>query len=214
METTPGADFAELFAAGARKAEHGQTGPPKRFDAAAAKAALTDAARQLGTCRERGGPRGKVTVVVTFEASGKVESASVSEPPFAGTSTGTCVANVSASRLALKTERVTRITGENGYVKIDYATKNGTVIRRRANEMQMREIREQLRRGLDLTSLKWQELVNVEPLVIDDAEPIVMEIRAFLDAVTSGTRPPIDADAGFAAVRTAERIVKAIKDGM
>lgn len=127
---------------------------------------------------------------------------------------GTCVANVSASRLALKTERVTRITGENGYVKIDYATKNGTVIRRRANEIQMREIREQLRRGVDLTSLKWHELVNVEPLVIDDAEPIVMEIKSFLEAVRTGTRPPIDADAGFAAVRTAERIVRAIKESM
>src|SRR5207247_11388741 len=33
---------------------------------------------------------------------------------------GTCVASISASRLALKTERVTRITGENAYIKIDY----------------------------------------------------------------------------------------------
>src|SRR5690606_28349702 len=39
---------------------------------------------------------------------------------------GTCVANNTASRLAMKTERVTRITGENGYVKIDYAAKGGT----------------------------------------------------------------------------------------
>lgn len=127
---------------------------------------------------------------------------------------GKCVANISASRLALKTERVTRITGENGYIKIDYATKAGTIIRRRANELQMEEIREQLRAGADLTSLNWHELVNVEPLVIDDAEPITMEIRSFLDAVRTGTRPPIDAEAGFANVRTAERIVRAMKEGM
>jgi predicted dehydrogenase len=125
---------------------------------------------------------------------------------------GMCVANMSASRLALKTERVTRITGENGYIKLDYATKAGTIIRRRANELQMVEIREQLRRGVDLTSLNWQELVNVEPLVIDDAEPIVMEIKSFLEAVKTGDRPEIDAEAGFANVRTAERIVRAIKD--
>jgi predicted dehydrogenase len=127
---------------------------------------------------------------------------------------GTCVANVTASRLALKTERVTRITGENAYIKIDYGSKTGTVIRRTANELQMREVREQLRRGVDLTTLKWQELVNVEPLVIDDGEPIVMEIRAFLDAVRTGQRPAIDAEAGFVNVRTAERIVQAIKDEM
>ncbi len=124
---------------------------------------------------------------------------------------GRCVANITASRLALKTERVTRITGENAYIKIDYATKSGTIIRRRANEIQMREIREQLRSGTDLTSLNWHELVNVEPLVIDDGEPIVMEIQSFLEAVRTGTPPPIDAEAGLANVRTAERIVRAIK---
>jgi predicted dehydrogenase len=127
------------------------------------------------------------------------------------TSRGVCVANLSASRLALKTERVARITGENGYIKIDFATKAGTIIRRRANELQMEEIRDQLRHGADLTSLNWHELVNVEPLVIDDAEPIVMEIKSFLEAVRTGTRPPIDAEAGFANVRTAERIVQAIR---
>lgn len=130
------------------------------------------------------------------------------------TERGRCVANLSASRLALKTERVARITGENGYIKIDYATKVGTIIRRRANEIQMAEIREQLRRGTDLTSLKWQELVNVEPLVIDDVEPIQLEIRSFLDAVRTGRPPPVDAEAGFAAVRTAERIVRAIREGI
>jgi len=129
------------------------------------------------------------------------------------TARGKCVANISASRLALKTERVARITGENGYIKIDYATKNGTIIRRRANELQMDEIREQLRKGADLTSLNWHELVNVEPLVIDDAEPITMEIKSFLQAVRTGDRPVIDAEAGFANVRTAERIVRALREG-
>ncbi len=124
---------------------------------------------------------------------------------------GRCVANVTASRLAMKTERVTRITGENAYIKIDYGNKAGTMIRRIANEIQMREVRDQIRAGMDLSQLKWNELVNVEPLEVDDAEPIVMEIRAFLEAVRTGNRPPIDADAGFANVRTAQRIVEAIK---
>ncbi|QOI99301.1 MAG: Gfo/Idh/MocA family oxidoreductase [Phycisphaeraceae bacterium] len=125
-----------------------------------------------------------------------------------------CVANISASRLALKTERITRITGENAYIKIDYGNKNGTMIRRIANEIQMREMREQLRGGADLTSLKWQELVNIENLTVDDAEPIVTEINEFLDAVRSGRRPAIDAQAGFVNVRTAQRIVAAIAQSM
>jgi predicted dehydrogenase len=127
---------------------------------------------------------------------------------------GRCVANVTASRLAMKTERVTRITGENAYIKIDYGAKKGTMIRRIANELQMREVREQLAHGHDLTSLKWDQLVNIEELPVDDAEPIVMEIKAFLDAVRTGERPMIDAEAGFANVRTAQRIVDAIRRTM
>ena len=127
---------------------------------------------------------------------------------------GACVANITASRLALKIERVTRITGEKAYIKLDYAAKKGVIIRRTANELQMREIRSQLRSGVDLTDLKWDELVNVEELAIDDGEPIVLEIRAFLDAVRTGTPPPIDARAGFANVRTAQRIVESIRATM
>ena len=123
---------------------------------------------------------------------------------------GQCVANVTASRLAMKTERVTRITGENGYIKIDYAAKTGTLIRKNANEIQMREVREQLRSGADLTDMDWTELINIEPLEIDGGEPIVKEIEAFLEAVRSGNQPAINAEAGFANVRTAERIVAAI----
>lgn len=124
---------------------------------------------------------------------------------------GRCVCDITASRLALKTERVTRITGENAYIKIDYAAKQGTMIRRTANEIQMREVREQIRLGTDLTALKWDQLVNIEPLDVDDAEPIVAEIQAFIHAVRTGERPAIDAEAGFANVRTAQRIVDAIK---
>lgn len=127
---------------------------------------------------------------------------------------GQCVANITASRLALKTERVTRITGESGYIKIDYAAKTGTMIRRTANELQMREVRDQLRTGADLTDLDWTELVNIEPLEIDQGEPIVKEIEAFLSAVRTGARPAIDATAGFVNVRTAERIVQAIQKSL
>jgi len=119
-----------------------------------------------------------------------------------------------SSRPGTTTERVTRITGENAYIKIDYAAKKGQIIRRIANEIQMREIREQIKAGKDLTSLNWAELVNAEPLVIDEGEPIVEEIREFIDAVRHGRRPAIDAEAGLANVRTAERIVQAARESM
>ena len=51
-------------------------------------------------------------------------------------------------------------------------------------------------------------------MLFRSAEPIVAEIEAFLQAVKTGERPPIDAEAGFANVRTAQRIVDAIKQTM
>jgi hypothetical protein len=94
-DTTPGAGFAEMFAAGARKAESkGATvAPSARFDAAATKAPLAQAATEAQACKQSGGPMGKVTVVVTFAPDGKVASATITDAPFAGTAAGTCISS-------------------------------------------------------------------------------------------------------------------------
>jgi hypothetical protein len=109
---TPGAGFAELFAAGARKAESkGSTvAPAGRFDPAATKAPLAEAATQAQACKQSGGPTGKVTVVVTFDPSGKVSGATITEAPFAGTATGACISQ------ALKRAAIPPFSGLPGTV--------------------------------------------------------------------------------------------------
>jgi hypothetical protein len=109
---TPGAGFAELFAAGARKAEsRGATvAPAARFDPAATKGPLAEAAGQAQACKQSGGPTGKVTVVVTFEPNGKVSSATITDAPFAGTATATCVS------AALKRATIAPFSGLPGTV--------------------------------------------------------------------------------------------------
>jgi len=92
LSATPNAGFAELFANGARNADEKKGGAAQRFDQNAAKAAVSAAAFETAKCREAGGPTGLATVVVTFEPSGKVASATVSDAPFAGTSSGACIA--------------------------------------------------------------------------------------------------------------------------
>jgi predicted dehydrogenase len=124
---------------------------------------------------------------------------------------GTCVANITASRLAFKTERKTRIIGEQAYVSIDYARKTGVLVRKTANQVQMDEIREALRTGADLSDLDYSDLVAIEPLELEGVDQLEQEISAFLHCVRTGERPPIDAQAGFAAVRTAERIIEAAR---
>jgi predicted dehydrogenase len=125
------------------------------------------------------------------------------------TPAGECIANITASRLAFKTERKIRIIAEDAYVSIDYAKKSGVLIRKTANELQLSEVRAALREGKDLSDLDYSELVTIEDLEIDDAEPLRKQAEDFVRAVRTGERPPVDAAAGLAAVSAAERITAA-----
>ncbi len=127
------------------------------------------------------------------------------------TPAGPCIANITASRLAFKTERKIRIIAEDAYVSIDYAAKSGVLVRRTANEIQLTEVQQALREGKDLSDLDYHELVAIEQLEIDDAEPLRAQAEDFIHAVTTGARPPVDAAAGLAAVKAAQRITEAVQ---
>ncbi len=118
-----------------------------------------------------------------------------------------CVANVTASRLALKTERKIRIISEDAYVSGDFVKRSGTVVRKTANAAQLAGVRKRLASGEDLSQLDYLKLVKVEPLAVRDADALQLQIEDFLDAVRHGRHPTVDVHAGFAAVRTAQRIV-------
>ncbi len=64
------------------------------FSVSAAQVALTQAAANASSCAKSGGPTGTGKATVTFASSGRVTTANVSTPPFAGTSVGGCVAGV------------------------------------------------------------------------------------------------------------------------
>lgn len=123
-----------------------------------------------------------------------------------------CTANVTASRLALKTERKIRIISEDTYVSADFAERRGTVVRKAVNAVQLADIRKRFQSGEDLSSLNYLELVKVDPLDVGAGEPLKLQLESFLAAVRVGGRPFVDAQAGFAAVRTAQRIVEAARE--
>ncbi len=64
------------------------------FDKSAAAAALGASARQASSCRKPGDPSGVATVHVTFSNAGRATRAVIEGPPFAGTSTGGCIADI------------------------------------------------------------------------------------------------------------------------
>ena len=77
------------------------------FDANAARASLTSAAGAASGCRKEGDPSGTATVVVTFAPSGRVTTANISGPPYAGTKTGGCIAS------AMRSAKVPAFSGDH-----------------------------------------------------------------------------------------------------
>lgn len=125
-----------------------------------------------------------------------------------------CVANLTASRMALKTERKLRVFSPEAYVSLDYHKKAGVFIRKGDNVEKMRQLVEQLRSGevRDLGDIDYEELVNVEQLTIDDTEPLRAQADSFIAAATGEQKPEISAEDGMRAVETAEKIVAAIPE--
>lgn len=124
-----------------------------------------------------------------------------------------CVANLTASRLALKTERKIRVFSNQAYLSLDYQKKTGVAIKKDANADILELARE--RKIDDLAQLAnndYSKLVKVEPIVITDEEPLRAELESFVNAVKSGSEPEVSAQAGLNAVETAERIVKSISE--
>ena len=123
-----------------------------------------------------------------------------------------CVANVTASRLALKTERKLRVFSGEAYVSVDYQKKHGVVVRRTGNLDTIRAAADRIRRGdvADLSAMNYTDLVHVEELQISDTEPLRAQLDSFVAAVKNRTPPQVSAEDGLAAVETATRIVAAM----
>lgn len=126
---------------------------------------------------------------------------------------GGAVANLTASRLALKTERKLRVFSEDAYVSLDYQKKVGIAITLDKNLDVLKFARE---RNIDdlsqLAGTDFGKLVHVEPLTIENRDALESELETFLDCVRTHRRPPVSAEDGVAAVRLAEQIVTSLKE--
>lgn len=122
------------------------------------------------------------------------------------------VANFVASRLALKTDRRLRVFSETAYLSLDYQRKSGVAITRDANLDVLALAKDKKLDDLaQLANVDFGQLVKVEPLVIDDIEPLRAELEAFLESVRTGAPPAVSAEDGVEAVRLATQIVEAIQ---
>ncbi|MGH6885388.1 MAG: Gfo/Idh/MocA family protein, partial [Geminicoccales bacterium] len=107
-----------------------------------------------------------------------------------------CVADVTASRISLKAERKLRVFQADAYLSIDLQQKLLTIVRRPA-------------------SIGEGELpkVDLEERSFDPGDALLAEIRSFVDAVRSGSRPVVSGEDGLRALETATRIAELVQRG-
>jgi len=125
-----------------------------------------------------------------------------------------CIANVTASRLALKTERKVRVFSRQAYLSLDYFGKTGTIIKADTDNVELINKIRQLKQGgtFDLLKTDWTKLVHYEKLQIDDKEPLRLEQESFLKAVADKEfKPEVSAEEGLAALQCAEMILACVK---
>ncbi len=104
-----------------------------------------------------------------------------------------CVADVTASRISMKSERKLRVFQTDAYLSIDLQQKLLTVVRRPA-----------------VMPEGAMPKVDVEERSFEQGDALLAEIEAFLDAIAGGTRPVVSGADGLRALETATRIAELV----
>ena len=106
---------------------------------------------------------------------------------------GGCVADVTASRVSLKTERRMRVFRGDAYLSLDLQNRILTVIRKRTE-----------------TPTAGELPVTIDERSFDQSDALRDEIRSFLDCIRSGRAPLVGGEDGLRALETAIRINRAL----
>jgi len=105
-----------------------------------------------------------------------------------------CVANATASRVSLRTERKLRIFEDAAYLSLDLHQKIMTVIRKRPEPPAAG--------GLPVT---------IEERSLEQGDALLAEIESFLGCIRSGSAPVVSGEAGLRALETALRITEQVE---
>ncbi len=105
-----------------------------------------------------------------------------------------CVANTTASRVSLKTERKLRIFEDDAYLSIDLQQKILTVIRKRPPDAPPGPLP-----------------VIIEEQNLEQGDALKAEIESFLGCIRNGTPPVVGGEDGLRALETALRITEQVR---
>ena len=104
-----------------------------------------------------------------------------------------CVANVTASRVSMKTERKLRIFEDAAYISLDLQQKILTLLRKREGMPQPGQLP-----------------MSIDEENLDQGDALKSEIESFLDCIRNDKRPIVSGEDGLRALETAIRITEQV----
>jgi predicted dehydrogenase len=104
-----------------------------------------------------------------------------------------CVANTTASRVSLKTERKLRIFQDDAYMSVDLQQKILTIVRKTGGEIKPDALP-----------------VQIEERSFEQGDALKAEIESFLDCIATGKSPIVSGEDGLRALETAIRITEQV----
>jgi predicted dehydrogenase len=129
-----------------------------------------------------------------------------------------CVASLTASRVATKSERKVRVFSRDSYLVLDFGRREGYLYRKNADLTQgkVEEFIGQAVAGgkstlADLQGKVFTELLSMERLTIPEGDALTEEIRDFLRCVRERSTPAVSGREGLAAVSVALDVLAAIE---
>ncbi len=108
-----------------------------------------------------------------------------------------CVANATASRVSLKTERKMRIFEDDAYISLDLQQKILTLIRKRTEQDGPGPLP-----------------VAIEEQSLEPGDALKAEIESFLDCIRTRRAPVVPGEAGLMALETAHRITEQVEKAL
>ncbi|MCD4829127.1 MAG: Gfo/Idh/MocA family oxidoreductase [Candidatus Cloacimonetes bacterium] len=118
------------------------------------------------------------------------------------------IANVTSSRVSMKTERKLRFFQKDAYISMDFQAKTVKILRKSANIAKL--LPKILTGGLG--KIDPAELVDITEVDAStrDKDALTCELEAFVLAVEAGSNPLVDGRAGLRALRVAHQIIDRI----
>ena len=123
------------------------------------------------------------------------------------------VANLTASRASFQAVRKMRLFGAEGYVTLDFAAKQGTIVRP-SDRLRHGEIDLE---GLDLTQAPavkeriFGKILRVDQVQGEGREPLALELEDFVQAIRTGSRPRVTGLDALRAIRLADEVLRSLR---